>query len=408
MTEDTIHRILVINPGSTSTKIALFHDTEQVMGEDIVHPELDLAAFARIWDQYEYRKKQLMEFLKDSDVDLGRLSAVVGRGGLVRPIIGGTYRVNQTLIDDCRAGLQGEHASNLGAILAFGIAWDLGTEAFVVDPPSVDEFEPLARYSGLPELPRRSLCHALNVRAVSRIAARELGKAFSQVRLVIAHLGGGISITALKNGRIADNSFALGDGPFTPERAGTLPMMPFANLCYSNKYTLLELKRKLTSHGGMVAYLGTKDLKLVEERIVNGDRQAQQLLEAMAYQIAKEIGAMATVLSGKLDSIVLTGGAARSELLVDLITQRVATIAPIKVYPGQDEMRALALGCLRVLRREEEVLTYPQSAVLYADDPDSQERVHYTTVVAQTTTERAGVDHEDAAMDAESIREAKE
>ncbi len=354
-------RILAINPGSTSTKIAVYDDERPVLEEVIHHSELDLSEFEKIWDQYEFRKRTILETLRSRNVDIKTLSAVVGRGGLLRPVVSGTYLVNELMIRDGKEGYLGEHAANLGPVLAFGIGWDLGIPAYMVDPPSVDEFEPLARLSGHRDIPRRSLAHALNIKATARLAASDLGKRLEDINLIVAHLGGGISVCPLRNGRIIDANDANSGGPFSPERAGTLPTMGLIDYIFDHGLTREEAKRALVGKGGLVSYLGTNSAKEVEERVMKGDDRARLVYETMAYQIAKEIGAMATVLLGKVDAIVLTGGLAASEMLTGWITERVEFIAPVKRYPGQDEMKALVLGCLRVLRGQEEAKTYPQT-----------------------------------------------
>jgi butyrate kinase len=350
--------ILAINPGSTSTKIALFENATLQFEETIRHSRFEIEQFAKVWDQYEFRKQLILDAMETHRVDLHSLTAVVGRGGLLKSIPGGTYTVNQAMIDDARAGVQGEHPSNLGCILAYGIAWDVGCKAFIVDPPSVDEFEPLARYSGLPELPRRSLSHALNIHAVARVAARAIRKSFHTADLIVAHLGGGISICPVRRGRIVDANDASSGGPFTPERSGSLPLQGFIDLCFSGAHTREELRKKVMGRGGLVAYLGVNSAAEVEEMAAKGDERAREIYEAMAYQIAKEIGAMATVLEGRIDAIVLTGGLAHSRMLVKWIKDRVGFIARVLVYPGEDELQALALGAYRVLKGEEEARTY--------------------------------------------------
>jgi len=353
-------RILAINPGSTSTKIAVYENEQPILEKTIFHSELDLSQFEKIWQQYEFRKQAVISTLKENKIDLSTLSAVVGRGGLLRPVVSGTYMVNDLMIRDCRDGYLGEHAANLGPVIAFGIAWDLGIAAYMVDPPSVDEFEPLARLSGHKDIPRRSLAHTLNIKATARVAANEIGKKLEETNLIVAHLGGGISVCPLKKGRIVDANDANSGGPFSPERAGTVPTMGLIDYIFDNNLTREEAKRALVGKGGLVSYLGTNSAKEVEARIAKGDNLARLVYEAMAYQIAKEIGAMATVLFGKVDAIVLTGGLASSKMLTDWIKERVGFIAPVLVYPGQDEMRALVLGCLRVLRGEEVPKTYPE------------------------------------------------
>ena len=353
--------VLVLNPGSTSTKLAVFEGEKCVYEGLVKHSELELARFEKIWDQYEYRKAMILEFLHDNGISLHSFGAVVGRGGLLRPTVGGTYGVNPEMIEDAREGVQGQHASNLGAVLAYGIAWDFGIKAFIVDPPCVDELEPVARYSGLPEIPRTSLVHALNVKATARAVANDLGKDVTELDLLVAHLGGGVSVCALRKGRMVDVSNALFDGPFTPERAGSVPTAGLVRMCFSGAYTEAEIMRRLVGQGGFVAYLGTNSAQEVEDRVAAGDRSAALVADAMVYQIAKELGAMAVVLGGAPDAIVLTGGLAKSELFTRRISERVSFLGEVIIMPGEDELEALALGCLRVLRGEESARTYPET-----------------------------------------------
>jgi butyrate kinase len=354
-------RILAINPGSTSTKVSIFEDEKETFGETISHSKLELEPFRRVWDQYEFRKKLIKDLLERYEIRPETLSAVVGRGGLFRPVVSGTYLVNELMIEDGRNAFGGEHSSNLGAVLAFGLGWDYHIPAFIVDPPSVDEFDECSRYSGLPEFPRKSLFHALNVKATARLAARDLKKKLEEINLIVAHLGGGITVAALKKGRVIDANNALHTGPFTPERSGTLPMFDFAEWCFSGKVTLDQVKKRMVGGGGLVAYLGTNDAKEVEKRISQGDNEAESVYQAMIYQIACEIGSRAVALKGKVDAVVLTGGLANSQIVIEKLKEYVSFIAKVLVYPGQDEMKALALGALRVLRGEEQAKTYPQS-----------------------------------------------
>ena len=354
-------RILVLNPGSTSTKLAVFDGAECAFEDKISHTPLDLSRFERVWDQYEYRKAMILEFLDDRGIALNTLAAVVGRGGIFAPTVGGTYAVNQRMIDDARAAERGEHASNLGAVLAYGIAWDLGIPAFIVDPPCVDELDSIARYSGLPEIPRTSLVHALNVKATARIVAEKLGRDHRDINLVIAHLGGGISVCALKKGRMVDVSNGFSAGPFTPERAGAVQTVDLVNMCFSGDYTRDEIEDKLVGGGGLVAYLGTTDAEVVVARIKSGDEEAARVIAAMVHQIAKEIGAMAAALDGELDAVVLTGGLANNEYVIEKLRTKIAFLGGVVIVPGEDERKALALGCLRVLREEETAKTYPQT-----------------------------------------------
>lgn len=348
-------RTLVVNPGSTSTKLALFTDDREDQAGALKHPADILAAFPRVWDQYPMRVQAVREWMSGR---AGELSAVVGIGGLFRPLQGGTYRVNDHMLSDAHANLQGEHPSNLGCAIARAIADDHRCDAFVVDPVSVDEFEPLARYSGHPAISRASLSHALNIHAAARRAARERDITLADSRFVVAHLGGGISIAPVRGGKIVDVNDASSDGPFSPERTGGLPLQQFITLCFSGKYSEEEVRRLVRGKGGLTAYLGTNSAEDVEKMILSGNTAASEIYAAMTYQIAKEIGAMATVLDGHVNAIILTGGLASSSILVHAVTQRVQFIAPVIVYPGEDEMRSLALGALRVLRGESQPCEY--------------------------------------------------
>lgn len=353
-----MYRILSINPGSTSTKVALYEDEKPVFEEVIRHSAEEVAGFERIADQYEFRRDVVLGLLREKGIRVETLDAVVGRGGLLRPIPSGTYRVNQRMLDDLRHPAR-EHASNLGAFLAHEVASRADVPAFIVDPVCVDEFEPLARISGLPEIERKSLSHALNLKAMAREAAKRLGRRYEDLNLVVTHMGGGISVSPHRKGRMIDVNQALdGTGPFSPERAGGLPIGDLVRMAYSGEYTFEELYRRLVGGGGLVAHLGTNDAVEVERRIADGDEHARLVYEAMAYQIAKEIGAMATVLHGDVDAIVLTGGLAHSDMLMGWIRARVEWIAPVMVFPGEDEMEAMTQGALRVLRGEEEAKEY--------------------------------------------------
>lgn len=353
-------KILVINPGSTSTKISVFENEKELFKNTIHHSKLELEPFKRVWDQYEFRKKLIKELLEAHNINPKSLSAVVGRGGLFRPVVSGTYRVNELMIEDGRKAYGGEHPANLGAVLAFGIGWDYHIPSFIVDPPSVDELDELARYTGLPEIPKKSIFHALNVKATARLAASDLGKKYHEVNLIVAHLGGGITVSAIRKGRVIDTNNALDTGPYTPERAGTLPMFDFAEWCFSGKNRLEQIKKRMVGGGGLVAYLGTNNCKEVEKRVSEGDREAKVVYEAMLYQIAQEIGSRAVALKGDIDAIVLTGGMAESEMVVEKLKEWVGFFGKVLVYPGEDEMKSLALGALRVLRGEEEARIYPE------------------------------------------------
>lgn len=335
--------ILVVNPGSTSTKIAVYRGVKCLDSETIDHPKEELAQFACVADQYQYRRDAVLKFLADRDVDLKRFVAIAGRGGLTKPIAGGVYAVNAKMLRDLRSGKWGEHPSSLGAPIAHEIAKRCGAPAFIADPVVVDEFWPQARYSGHPAFERRSRFHALSQRAAARRAARELGVAYEKANFIVVHMGGGISIGAHCKGRVVDVNDALdGDGPFSPERSGSLPTGPLVELCFSEKYSFGDVKKMLVGRGGIFAYLGTIDCREVENRIRNNDPKAREVYEAMAYQIGKWIGASAAVLSGKVKAVVVTGGMSRSKLLVRMIRKYAGFVAPFVVYPEVEEMLALA------------------------------------------------------------------
>ncbi len=357
-----MYRILVINPGSTSTKLAVFENEKEVLRDTIRHSAEELAPFEKITDQYEFRKNVIMEFLKKAGYGIRDFDAVVGRGGLVRPIPSGTYEVDDLMLSELREGKFGEHASNLGALIANELAKEAGVGAYIVDPVVVDEMMDIAKYSGHPDFTRKSIFHALNQKAMARKVAKELGKSYDQVNVIVAHMGGGISIGAHKKGKVVDVNNALdGDGPFTPERSGTLPMTQLIDLCYSGKYTLDDVKKLIKGRGGLVAYLGTNDAIEVQRRIEDGDEYAALVYKALAHQVGKWIGKMAAALDFDVDAIVLTGGLAYdSENLVKWIKGMVSFIAPVYVYPGGDEERALAEGALRVLRGEEKTKRYSE------------------------------------------------
>ncbi|MDK2822435.1 MAG: butyrate kinase [Clostridia bacterium] len=351
-------RILVINPGATSTKFAVFEDEQQIFKKTVEHSTQDLKNFIRVVDQYQYRLELILQALNEENIELKTLAAVVGRGGLLKPLAGGTYRVNTKMIEDLEKAERGEHASNLGAVMAKNLADQLGIPAFIVDPVSVDEMEPVARISGLPDLERVSLSHALNMKAVARKVAKEMGRKYEEVNLIVAHLGTGVSVTPHRKGKMIDVNNAKEEGPFSADRCGGLPAGLLTKLCYSGKYTYQEMKEKLSSKGGMYAYLGTTDLREAEAMAAQGNKEADLILDALAYQVAKEIGAMSAVLEGQVDRIILTGGMANSERIVKAITRKVKFIAPIVVLPGEEELEALALGALRVLRGEEQAKEY--------------------------------------------------
>jgi butyrate kinase len=347
--------ILVINPGSTSTKMGLFQGEDEVKTGVVRHDTNTLKMYNGVWAQFHFRMQEARHW---ASMHVHHPVVVVAMGGLLKPVCGGTYPVNDRMLEDARANIQGEHASNLGCAMASMLAHEYGCQAFVVDPVSVDEFEPLARYAGHPLFHRKSLSHALNIHAAAHRAAKELGKSIAQSSFVVAHLGGGISVAPVRHGRIIDVNDAASDGPFSPERTGGLPLQQFVTLCFSGGYSEHEVRSLVMGMGGLTAYLGTNSAVEVEQRIEEGDTAAREVYEAMAYQIAKEIGGMGTVLAGNVDAVLLTGGLATSTLLVSWIRQRVQFIAPLLVYPGEHELEALALGALRVLRGEEESKEY--------------------------------------------------
>lgn len=353
------YQLLVINPGSTSTKIAAYQNEELLFEESITHSMEQISRFEHISDQKDFRKEMVVQSLTARGYALDQFDAIVARGGLLRPLAGGTYRINQPMVDDLKQAVQGEHASNLAGLIADELARECDIPAFIVDPVSVDEFLPEARLSGLPEIRRRSLGHSLNIKATARKVAHDLGRDFDDCNFIVVHLGGGISIAPLRKGRVLDYNNANESGPFSPERCGQLPAGDLIQIAFSGKYTLPQLKKRMTGQGGLIAYLQSNNCLEIEQRIAAGDQKAKEVYEAMIYQIAKEIGAMSTVLSGEIDAVIITGGLANSKMVADGIREYVEYIAPVKVYPGAMEMLALCQGALRVLQGEEEPLTYP-------------------------------------------------
>ncbi len=351
--------ILVINPGSTSTKVSLFEGEREYFAGTIEHRLEDLARFNRASDQDLYRMELIIECLHNEKIDVSRIKAIVGRGGLLKPIEGGTYRVNQQMVADLRRGVQGDHPSNCGGLIAYTIAKNINCDAFIVDPVVVDELHELARLSGMPLIQRRSIFHALNQKAVARQVADNLGKKYIEVNVIVAHLGGGITVGAHRHGKVIDVNNGLdGDGPYSPERSGDVPVGDLVKVCFSGEYTFADMKKLIKGHGGVVAYLGTNDMKLVESEVEKGNREYRLIFEGLAYQVAKSIGSCATVLNGEVDAVCISGGLAHSKLMVGWVEERVKWIAPVMVFPGEEEMKSLALGALRVLRGEEEAKEY--------------------------------------------------
>ena len=350
---------LIINPGSTSTKIGVFEDETLLFEETLRHSTEEIAQYASIVDQKDFRKEIITNLLKEKDFDITSLNMVVGRGGMLKPIPGGTYAVTDDLLHDLKIGKQGQHASNLGGILAREIGDSIGVPSFIVDPVVVDELCDIARYSGVPELPRTSVFHALNQKAVAKRYAKETGKAYDSLNLIVVHMGGGVSVGAHQNGRIIDVFNALdGDGAFSPERAGGAPVGALIKMCFSGQYTEKEVYKKFVGNGGFNAYLGTNDMRDVEKMVNEGDAKATEIRDAFIFQVSKDMGSMATVLNGKVDQIVVTGGIAYDKGVVAGLKERCEWIAPFTVYPGEDELLALVQGGLRVVNGEEEAMKY--------------------------------------------------
>jgi len=346
--------IIAINPGSTSTKVAVFNGLSPVFVKTLRHSSEELSGFDNITDQFAFRKEVIVNYLENIDFRPEDVKAIVGRGGLLKPIKSGVYEVSQNMKEDLLAAKFGEHASNLGALIAHALLPDYpNAKAYIADPVVVDELDDIARFSGHPEIPRKSIFHALNQKAIARTHAKSIMRNYEDLNLIVVHLGGGISVGAHKKGKVVDVNQALdGDGAFSPERSGTLPMGDFAKLCFSGKYSLKEVIKMIKGEGGMVAYLGTNDAYEVEQKAAAGDLKAREVFEAMAYQVAKEIGAMSTVLKCNVDGILITGGIAHSKWFVNMIVERVHRIAPAHVYPGEDEMKALAMNGLSVINKE--------------------------------------------------------
>ena len=350
---------LIINPGSTSTKIGVFEDEPLLFEEPLRHSTEEIASYASIVDQKDFRKQIILDLLKEKAFDIHSLQVVVGRGGMLKPIPGGTYAVSDGLLEDLKIGKQGQHASNLGGILAREIGDSIGVPSYIVDPVVVDELMPISRYSGVPELPRTSVFHALNQKAVAKRYAKEQGKAYDSLNLIVVHMGGGVSVGAHEKGRVVDVFNALdGDGAFSPERAGAVPTGALIKMCFSGEYTEKEVYKKVVGNGGFNAYVGTNDMRDVEKMVQGGDQKAAEVREAFIMQVAKNIGSMACVLKGQIDQIIITGGIAYDKVVVGGLRERTGFLAPITVYPGEDELLALAQGALRVMSGEEKAMEY--------------------------------------------------
>ena len=352
--------IIAINPGSTSTKIAVYHNKECIFEENIKHSTEELAPYEKITDQFEFRKQAILKRLNGTKVDRDKVRVIMGRGGLVRPIESGVYRINEKMKYDLVHSPIGEHASNLGGFIAEDLAKDFpNAQAYICDPVVTDEFDEIARIAGHPEFTRRSVFHALNQKATARRHATAVGKKYEELNLIVVHLGGGISIGAHRNGRVVDVNHAIGgEGPFSPERAGSVSVIDAVRLAYSGKYTEKEFTKMLIGQGGLCAHLGTNNAYEVEQRVKNGDQHATLIYEAMAFQVAKFIGTMSVVLKGQVDGILITGGIAYDKWFVGKVREYAGWIGPFFIYPGENEMEALAMNALRVLQGEVEVKEY--------------------------------------------------
>ncbi|MDD4426093.1 MAG: butyrate kinase [Mariniphaga sp.] len=359
-----MHKILAINPGSTSTKFAVYSDEDCVLNKIIRHSMDELMGYKNVMDQFDFRKALIIDALVEEGIDVDAIKFVVGRGGLTCPVESGVYSINQLMLYHAREGISGQHASNLGPLLADYIASQIcGAKAFIADPVVTDELEEIARVAGHAQFERRSVFHALNQKATARIHARNVGKKVEELCLIVAHLGGGISVGAHKFGRVVDvNNGLNGEGPFSPERSGTLPAGQLIGVCFSGKYSRTQIDRMVVGEGGYVSYLGTNNALDVEEMVKTGHQQAQFYQDAMFYQVSKIIGEMAVVLEGKVDAILLTGGLAYNQYLEPYIKRKTGFIAPVYSYPGEDELKALAMNALRVARGEVELKTYTVSS----------------------------------------------
>ncbi len=352
-------KTLVINPGSTSTKVGVFEDETLLFEETLRHPTEEIAKYPSVIDQKDFRKEIILDFLKEKNCDPKSLDVIVGRGGLLKPIPGGTYAVSDALLSDLKKGVQGQHASNLGGILAREIGDNLDIPSYIVDPVVVDELTDKARLSGIPELPRRSIFHALNQKAVARRYAKEHNTRYEDLNLIVIHMGGGVSVGAHSHGKVVDvNNVLDGEGCFSPERSGTVPVGDLVKMCFSGKYTQQEIYKKICGNGGFNAYLHTNDARVVEKMVKEDNAEAKLVQDAFYYQIAKDAGAMAAALCGKVDQIILTGGIAYDPYTREVLENYLGFIAPITVYPGEDELLALCQGALRVVTGEEEAKVY--------------------------------------------------
>ncbi len=354
-----MYTILAINPGSTSTKVAVYRGSEQVLELTLRHSSEEIGAFPSILDQFDFRKEIIMKAIADAGVSASDFDAVIGRGGLIKPIKSGIYEVNAAMLDDIRHRPMGQHASNLGALLAYDIAKVAGAKAYIADPVVVDELQDVARITGLPEVERVSIFHALNQKAIARAYADKIGRKYEDLNLIVAHLGGGISVGAHRKGEVVDVNNALnGDGPFSPERSGGLAAVSVAELCFSGKYTLAEITKIVSSRAGYIAHFGTNSALEVAKMAEAGNEHAQLVRDAMCYNIGKEIGSKGAVLKGRVDAIILTGGIAHDKYVCRYVEDMVSFMAPVIVMPGENELEALADNALRVLEGRQTAKVY--------------------------------------------------
>lgn len=354
-----INKILAINPGSTSTKIAVYENEKEFFETTLRHSSEVIGEYSNIYSQKNFRKTLILEVLKENNIDINSLSVIVGRGGLLKAIEGGVYLVNSVMLEDLKKGTFGDHASNLGGVIAFEIATEIGKRAYIVDPVVIDEMAHVARISGHKLLERKSIFHALNQKAVARRYCNEKKIDYNNCNLIVAHMGGGVSVGIHSKGKVIDVNNALdGSGPFSPERTGTLPAGDLVRLCFSGKYSENEIRKMITGNGGIVSYLNTNNTREVIEMSENGNKEAKLILEAFIYQMAKEIGALSVTVNGKIDQIIITGGIAYSDTIVQKIIEKIEFISEVTVYPGEDEMSALALGAFRAETGQEKSKEY--------------------------------------------------
>lgn len=353
------NKMLILNPGSTSTKVSAFEGENNIFAVSIKHLPEEIKQFKSVWDQYEYRKEAILKAVENNNLSINDFDIIACRGGNVKPIEGGIYEVTPKMLEDMKSGKYGVHPTNVGNLIAYNLGQELGISVITLDPPVTDEFCDYARLSGIPQLSRQSSFHALNQKATARKVAEQMGSSYEKLNFVVVHMGGGISVGAHKKGRVIDCNNALdGDGPYSPERAGTLPNAALIKMCFSGEYSLEEMLKMMTGKGGLATYLGTTDALEIEEKIKNGDKYAENVYMGMAYQVVKEVGSMAAALGGNVDAIAFTGSLAHSRILLGYIKEKVKFIAPIYEVPGENEMEALAAGALRYLTKQEQLRVY--------------------------------------------------